>query len=216
LTGLTGLTAGVGVSFSSLVLDYAYLPYGDLGNLHQVSLTFRKAMPARVEAAQPAQAEPVAQVAPALAPAPAPVAPLDPIVHAITECGFSCGWADPGVLKVTLFDDKTKFDFDSDTIRPEGRTRLARLAEILNRYPESTIQVDGYSDSRGTEPIKMRMSLLRAQNVARRLQELGVAAPRFESVNGKSDTDPIVSNAVDAGRPTNRRVELLVHRLKTL
>jgi len=43
VTGLTGLTAGLGVTFGALTLDYAYLPYGELGNSQRVSLTYRKA-----------------------------------------------------------------------------------------------------------------------------------------------------------------------------
>lgn len=41
LTGLTGLTAGLGIVFSSFSLDYAFLPYGELGSSQQVSLTYR-------------------------------------------------------------------------------------------------------------------------------------------------------------------------------
>jgi hypothetical protein len=49
ITGLTGLTAGVGVALSDLRFDYAFLPYGDLGNSHRVSLTyqFEKAKPGK-------------------------------------------------------------------------------------------------------------------------------------------------------------------------
>lgn len=43
LNGLTGLTAGVGISISHVALDYAYVPFGELGNLHRISLTFRMA-----------------------------------------------------------------------------------------------------------------------------------------------------------------------------
>lgn len=52
LTGLSGLTAGVGVSFASMSLDYAYLPFGDLGTLQRVSLTYRKAASTPNEPAQ--------------------------------------------------------------------------------------------------------------------------------------------------------------------
>jgi len=52
LTGLSGLTAGVGISFASLSLDYAYLPFGDLGTLQRVSLTYRKAASTPNEPAQ--------------------------------------------------------------------------------------------------------------------------------------------------------------------
>ncbi len=42
LDGLTGLTAGLGLSYAGLALDYAWIPFGDLGNLQRVSLTYRR------------------------------------------------------------------------------------------------------------------------------------------------------------------------------
>ncbi len=50
VTGLTGLTAGLGVTFGALALDYAYLPMGELGNSQRVSLTYRKVGAASHEA----------------------------------------------------------------------------------------------------------------------------------------------------------------------
>jgi hypothetical protein len=43
LSGLTGLTAGIGASLGSLTVDYAFLPAGDLGDVHRISLTYRRA-----------------------------------------------------------------------------------------------------------------------------------------------------------------------------
>jgi hypothetical protein len=45
LAGLTRLTAGAGVIFTRFALDYAYLPFGELGSLQRISLTYR--MPAK-------------------------------------------------------------------------------------------------------------------------------------------------------------------------
>jgi outer membrane protein OmpA-like peptidoglycan-associated protein len=143
-------------------------------------------------------------------PAPEPV----PVADAITACGLACGWESSDSLRVTLFDDKTRFDFGSDTITPDGMARLQHLASILSRFPDSTLRVDGYSDSRGTETAKLDISKRRAEHVAEVLREMGVSATRFESVEGRSDTDPLVSNASNAGRPTNRRVELHIHHLR--
>ena len=41
IQGLTGLTAGIGVTYEGLGLDYAYLPYGDLDNTHRISLSYK-------------------------------------------------------------------------------------------------------------------------------------------------------------------------------
>jgi len=196
LTGLTGLTAGAGILFSHLALDYAFVPFGELGALHRVSLTYRHAAGARVTAAQ----------APGAAAAGL-------TVYDVTACGFECGVEAPDVLLVTLMDDKAKFDFDAVEVSPEGRVRLQHLADVLNRFPESTLRVDGYSDSLGTPEVKQRVSQRRADRAAQMLQSMGVSATRFEAVQGRSDTHPIVDNASNAGRSANRRVELRVHRV---
>jgi outer membrane protein OmpA-like peptidoglycan-associated protein len=215
LTGLTGLTAGAGIMFAHFALDYAYLPFGDLGNFQRVSLTYRQpAKPKKqpVQAvAQPVQA-PVEYVQEIKYPEAAPT--LIPIIQEITYCGFDCNPLSSNVLLITLFDDKTRFDFDQDIVKPEGVKHLAKLAEILNRYPDSTLRVDGYSDSLGTPEVKQSISQRRADRVAEVLKEKGVDAKRFEYVEGRSDTQPIVDNAINAGRPTNRRVELRVRNLK--
>ena len=64
--GLTGLTSGLGVKVGSLVLDYAYLPYGIIGNNHRISLSFQFE-----DAAAPDKPKPVAAK---MAPAPRPIA----------------------------------------------------------------------------------------------------------------------------------------------
>lgn len=196
LTGLTGLTAGAGILFSHLALDYAFVPFGELGALHRVSLTYRHAAGARAPVADAAGAD-----------------AAGPTVYDVTACGFECGMESPDVLLVTLVDDKTRFDFDAVDVTPEGRIRLQRLADVLNRFPQSTLRIDGYSDSLGTAEVKQRVSQRRADRAAATLQQMGIAAARFEAVVGRSDTHPIVDNASNAGRSANRRVELRVHRV---
>lgn len=213
LVGLSGLTLGAGVLFRQLALDYAFLPYGDLGNLHRVSLTFRRA-----------ESQSGQQAAQAGAPAPAPVAvvtgaaqaepaasPLAAHVEDIRACGFECVMEKPDVLLITLVDDKTRFDFNEIVIKPEGRVGLGRLVDILNRFPDSTLRVDGYSDIRGSEGAKQRISDRRAIAVAKAMQDMGIAKSRFVAVEGQSDADPIVDSPSSAARRVNRRVEIRVY-----
>jgi outer membrane protein OmpA-like peptidoglycan-associated protein len=131
------------------------------------------------------------------------------------EClGFSCAWEKPDVLdvlRVTMVDDKVRFGIGTDVIKPAGMKRLSSLAEILIRFPKSTLTVYGYSDSKGTAEEKKDISQRRADRVARVLKEKGVSAERFLSVEGRSDSQPIVKNAGKKGRGTNRRVEVQVH-----
>lgn len=213
LEGLSGLTLGAGILFRPLSLDYAFLPYGDLGNLHRVSLTFRRAESHGGQSAAPAGAPaavPVAAVTGDAQNEPA-AAPIAAHLEDIRACGFECVMEKPDVLLITLVDDKTRFDFNEIIIKPEGRVGLGRLVDILNRFPNSTLRVDGYSDIRGSEGAKQRISDRRAIAVAKAMEDMGIAKHRFDSVEGHSDSDPLVDNPSNAARRINRRVEIRVY-----
>jgi outer membrane protein OmpA-like peptidoglycan-associated protein len=99
------------------------------------------------------------------------------------------------------------FDFDSFELRYDARRDLDEVADILIRYPETNIMVAGHTDSIGDSSYNQRLSEYRAQAVANYLISRGVQAYRISSV-GYGETRPITSNASEAGRQRNRRVEL--------
>jgi len=99
------------------------------------------------------------------------------------------------------------FDFDSYDLRYEARRDLEQVADILIRYPETTIVVAGHTDSIGKAGYNQRLSEYRAQSVANYLISRGVQGYRISSV-GYGETMPIASNATESGRQRNRRVEL--------
>lgn len=99
------------------------------------------------------------------------------------------------------------FDYDSYELRYESRRDLDQVADILVRYPETTIIVAGHTDSIGDAGYNQRLSEYRAQSVANYLISRGVQPYRISAV-GYGETTPVASNASEAGRQRNRRVEL--------
>ena len=111
-------------------------------------------------------------------------------------------------MQVILAND-VLFSSGSATMQPGASSKLHKLADVLNRYPRSTIQVVGYTDSRGTEESNLDLSRRRAQAVADELTADGVSATRI-STRGVGVADPVATNATPEGRAQNRRVEINV------
>ncbi|WP_297488779.1 OmpA family protein [uncultured Cetobacterium sp.] len=86
---------------------------------------------------------------------------------------------------------------------------LNSIAEILNKYQETKIQVSGYTDSTGNPNYNLNLSLERAQSVANYLAAEGVSTSRISSV-GYGSKDPVASNETSEGRALNRRVEIKI------
>jgi outer membrane protein OmpA-like peptidoglycan-associated protein len=99
------------------------------------------------------------------------------------------------------------FDVGSYRLKPGAYDEIDRVANILNRYPETRVQISGHTDSTGSEQSNYTLSEARARAVADALADSGVN-PRRISARGFGETRPIASNATEAGRQLNRRVVL--------
>ena len=86
---------------------------------------------------------------------------------------------------------------------------LDDVAQVLQQYDQSTIDVLGYTDSSGGDAINQPLSDRRASSVASELVRRGVIAQRIY-VAGMSSQNPVASNATPEGRAMNRRVEILI------
>jgi outer membrane protein OmpA-like peptidoglycan-associated protein len=111
-------------------------------------------------------------------------------------------------LAITMKSD-VLFDTGSSMIKPGGYDEIARIAAILNRYPETRVTVEGHTDSKGAESYNMRLSEERARAVSDSLTARGVDGSRLTTV-GLGPSRPIASNNTEAGRQLNRRVTLWV------
>lgn len=90
-----------------------------------------------------------------------------------------------------------------------GATSLPRplFAEVLVRYPDTYITVEGHTDSTGTTEYNQKLSERRADAVRDMLIRGGVPASRI-SIMGYGESDPVADNSTPEGRQSNRRVQL--------
>jgi outer membrane protein OmpA-like peptidoglycan-associated protein len=101
------------------------------------------------------------------------------------------------------------FDFDRFTLRPGAREKLAKVAGIVLAYPDLRLEIEGHTDSLGTDEYNQRLSERRADAVHRYLVEQGIAVSAIVH-RGFGEARPLVSNDTAEGRQQNRRVELIV------
>ena len=101
------------------------------------------------------------------------------------------------------------FDFNKYTLRPGAREKLAKISGIVLAHPGLKLEVDGYTDSVGTDEYNSRLSQQRADSVRAYLIEQGISPDNVNS-KGFGKANPVVSNDTAAGRQQNRRVEMVV------
>ncbi|MCU1307839.1 MAG: OmpA/MotB domain protein, partial [Acidobacteriaceae bacterium] len=101
------------------------------------------------------------------------------------------------------------FDTGKYTLRPIAREKLAKLSGIVLAYPGLRLDVEGHTDSVGSDPYNQRLSEKRAQAVETYLTQQGVPETAM-SATGFGKTQPVAPNTTASGRQQNRRVELVV------
>ncbi|MCL4796427.1 MAG: OmpA family protein [Bryobacteraceae bacterium] len=110
-------------------------------------------------------------------------------------------------LVVTMAD--VLFDVGKFELRGEARERLARFSGVVLAYPTLRINVEGHTDSTGSDELNQRLSEQRANEVRNYLISQGLPRDLISS-EGFGKHMPIADNATAAGRQQNRRVELIV------
>jgi outer membrane protein OmpA-like peptidoglycan-associated protein len=101
------------------------------------------------------------------------------------------------------------FDTAQHTLKPGARERLAKVATILKAHPGLQIDIEGHTDSVGTDSYNQSLSERRAQSVRSFLVAEGVPSQTM-SARGLGEEQPVASNDSASGRQQNRRVELVV------
>ncbi|HSO18153.1 MAG TPA: OmpA family protein [Desulfosarcina sp.] len=112
------------------------------------------------------------------------------------------------LLAITLKGD-VSFDLDSDVVRPGLYNELNRIAQIMVKYPQTSILVEGHTDSTGSEAYNQQLSERRANSVKNLLVQRGVQAYRI-NILGYGESQPAATNATPEGRQLNRRVEIRI------
>jgi len=111
-------------------------------------------------------------------------------------------------IKIT-FDTGILFDVDSASVQDAGRENLLNLAEILNKYEDTVILIEGHTDATGTDEHNNQLSARRAEKVSALLEGAHVSTDRF-TIMAYGESQPIADNETAAGRQANRRVDIAI------
>jgi len=101
------------------------------------------------------------------------------------------------------------FDLNQSTLKPGAKVRLAKVAGIIQAYPDLKLQIEGYTDSTGGLEHNQQLSERRAATVRDFLVAQGVSINNV-SAQGFGPSNPVASNSTPQGRQMNRRVDLVV------
>jgi len=101
------------------------------------------------------------------------------------------------------------FDTGQFSLKPGAREKLSKISGIVLAYPTLKLEVEGHTDSVGTDALNMRLSENRADSVRDFLVLQGIVGDSI-SARGFGEGQPVSTNDTSTGRQQNRRVELVV------
>lgn len=102
------------------------------------------------------------------------------------------------------------FDYDSPVLRPQAVGSLQQLAELMERNPNATFIIEGYTDNFGTPEYNLGLSQARAESVKAWLVEnAAIEAGRIQA-RGKGMTRLLVAGGSVEQQQLNRRVEIVI------
>lgn len=112
-------------------------------------------------------------------------------------------------IRLVLGENAVRFDTNKSTLTAAAKANLDKLVPVFNQYPDTNIQIYGYTDSTGTPEYNLTLSEQRAASVKAYLVGKGLASSRFVT-SGLGIADPIATNDTPDGRSKNRRVEFAI------
>ncbi len=100
------------------------------------------------------------------------------------------------------------FDFGKATLRPESKSEINKLYDLMNRAGIS-VEIGGHTDNVGSDQTNLKLSQSRVDEVKKYLVQKGMSPSRVSAV-GYGEKHPIKTNDTDAERQANRRVEMKI------
>ena len=112
---------------------------------------------------------------------------------------------------ILTFKSDVLFSVNSSAIKQAAYSsgEISRVAQIMNKYPDTTIQITGYTDSTGSEAHNQQLSQQRAVSVLNAMAAQGVNLSRMTAI-GMGESNPIADNSTAEGRMLNRRVNIKI------
>lgn len=139
-------------------------------------------------------------------PPPAPARP------SLTELLSAAGFIESDQGWTLNLDSQMLFAFESDALTDQALAAIARLSKVLQEIGIQQLRVEGHTDNVGTSEFNQRLSMRRAEAVAREFAARGL--PRASiTTHGHGMAKPIADNKTEAGRAQNRRVVVIIPSL---
>ncbi|AIG30280.1 OmpA family protein [Flavobacterium psychrophilum] len=112
-------------------------------------------------------------------------------------------------IRLVLGENAIRFDTNKSTLTASAKANLDKLVKVFTEYPDTDIQIYGYTDSSGADDYNLKLSEQRAASVKTYLSAKGLASTRFNT-SGLGEADPIAPNETADGKSQNRRVEFAI------
>jgi outer membrane protein OmpA-like peptidoglycan-associated protein len=110
---------------------------------------------------------------------------------------------------VVEFDSQVLFGLNQSSLSNGAKTNLVSLVSILDKYPDTNIEIQGHTDNQGTTAYNQTLSEERATAVVNFLSGKGIGSNRL-TIKGFGETLPKYTNETSTGQSQNRRVEFLI------
>lgn len=123
--------------------------------------------------------------------------------------GLRVAVQDQTLVDQALANRIVEFEPGSAELRPASLPLLDEMAAVMARLKDRRFEVIGHTDADGARPANVSLSLARAQAVKTYLTGKGLPADRI-AISGMGPDQPVASNATEAGRARNRRIEFRV------
>ena len=110
---------------------------------------------------------------------------------------------------VVEFNSNVLFGFDKSGLSNDAKMNLDKLVTVLNSYADTNIEIQGHTDSKGSDSYNQDLSVQRARAVSYYLTDKAISSDRL-TVKGFGESLPKYENNTDDGRTQNRRVEFMI------
>lgn len=111
---------------------------------------------------------------------------------------------------VVMSDASVKFSSDKSALSDAAKAKLTQLAQQLKSENKNVyLEIQGYTDSRGSAAMNMKLGEARAVAAYRFLHEQGIALNRMATIS-YGEEHPVATNKTRAGRAENRRIAIVV------
>jgi outer membrane protein OmpA-like peptidoglycan-associated protein len=110
---------------------------------------------------------------------------------------------------VVEFSESVLFGYDRSDLTTQSYQSLNKLVTVLNRYPDTDLEIDGHTDNKGTHAYNQSLSERRAKAVSDYLMSHNINSARV-TTRGMGESYPKYTNDTEAGRAGNRRVEFQI------